>query len=68
MARMAQGLERRRHERRTLSAKVKNCPFPTYQIYRPRGVSSGAHAPRALTAGEALTHRQAGPTMTAAAT
>jgi hypothetical protein len=45
----------------------KNRPFPAYQIYRPRGVLSGAHTPRTLTAGETLTHRQAGPTTTTAA-
>jgi hypothetical protein len=67
MARVARGLERKRQEQGTLNAKVKNRPFPTYQVYRPRGVPSGAHAPRALTAGEALTHWQAGPTTTAAA-
>jgi hypothetical protein len=46
-------------EARTANAKrkgKKNRPFPTYQIYRPRGVPSGAHAPRALTTGEALAH------------
>jgi hypothetical protein len=36
--------------------KGKKPPFPAYQIYRPRGVPSGAHAPHALTAGEALAH------------
>jgi hypothetical protein len=36
--------------------KGKNRPFPAYQIYRPRGVLSGAHASRALTAGEMLSH------------
>jgi hypothetical protein len=56
MERIARGLERKRQERQTLSTKVKNRPFPAYQIYRPRGVPSGVHAPRALTAGEALAH------------
>jgi hypothetical protein len=52
----------------TLKAKVKKRPFPAYQNYRPRGVLSRAHAPRALTAGEMLAHWLAGPTTTAAAT
>jgi hypothetical protein len=47
--------------------KVKNRPFLAYQIYMPRGVLSGAHAPRELTAGEMLAHWQVGPTTTAAA-
>jgi hypothetical protein len=68
MARVARGLERKKQERQTLSAKVKNRPFHACQIYRPRGVPSGAHAPRALTAGEAFTHWQVGPTTTAATT
>jgi hypothetical protein len=63
----ARGLERKRQGQRTLSAKVKNRPFSAYQIYRPRGVLSGAHVPRALTAGEMLAHWQAGPTTTAVA-
>jgi hypothetical protein len=66
MARVARGLERKKQEQRTLNAKVKNHPFPAYQIYRLRDVHSGAHAPYALTAGEVLTHWQAGPTTTAA--
>jgi hypothetical protein len=53
--------------RQALNAKVKNRPFPAYQIYRPRGVLSEAHAPRALTAGEMLAHWQVGPTTTAVA-
>jgi hypothetical protein len=53
--------------RQTLNAKVKNRPFPACQIYRPRDVLPGAHTPRALTAGEMLTHWQAGPTTTTAA-
>jgi hypothetical protein len=56
MARMARGLERKRQERQTLSAKVENRPFPTYRIYRPQGVLSGAYTPRALTAGEIFPH------------
>jgi hypothetical protein len=39
-----------------LSAKVKNRPFSAYRIYKPRGMLSGVHAPRALTAGEILPH------------
>jgi hypothetical protein len=56
-------------EARTANAKRKgkNRPFPAHQIYRPQGVPSGAHVPRALTTGEALTHWQAGPTTTTAA-
>jgi hypothetical protein len=42
----------------------KTSPFSAYQIYKPRGVLFGAHTPRALTAGETLTHWQAGPTTT----
>jgi hypothetical protein len=64
---MARELRSKEQGRRTLNAKVKNRPFPAYQIYRPRGVLSGAHTPRALTAGEMLTHWQAGPTTTTAA-
>jgi hypothetical protein len=64
---MARELRSKEQRRQTLNAKVKNCPFPTYQIYRPRGVLSGARAPRALTAGEMLAHWQAGPTTTAVA-
>jgi hypothetical protein len=64
---MARELRSKEQRRQTLNAKVKTHPFPAYQIYRPRGVPSGAHTPRALTAGEMLTHRQAGPTTTAAA-
>jgi hypothetical protein len=45
----------------------KKTPFPAYQIYRPQGVLSGAHTQRVLTAGEMLTHWQAGATTTAAA-
>jgi hypothetical protein len=36
--------------------KGKKRPFSAYRIYRPRGVLSGAHAPRALTAGEMFPH------------
>jgi hypothetical protein len=64
---MARELRSKEQRRRTLNAKVKNRPFPAYQIYRPRGVLSGAHTPHALTAGEMLTHWQAGPTTTTAA-
>jgi hypothetical protein len=63
---MARELRSKKQGRQTLNAKVKNHPFPTYQIYRQWGVLSGAHTPRALTAGEMLTHWQAGPTTTAA--
>jgi hypothetical protein len=63
---MARELRSKEQRWQTLNAKVKNHPFPAYQIYSPRGVLSGAHTPRALTAGEMLTHWQAGPTMTAA--
>jgi hypothetical protein len=67
-ARMARELRSKEQRRQTLEAKVKNRPFSAYQIYRPRGVLSGAHAPRALTAGEMLAHWRAGPTTTTAAT
>jgi hypothetical protein len=53
---MARELRSKELRWQTLNAKVKNRPFPAYQIYRPRGVLSGAHTPRALTAGEMLTH------------
>jgi hypothetical protein len=65
---MARELRSKEQGRQTLKAKVKNRPFSAYQIYRPQGVFSGAHALRALTAGEMLAHWQAGPTTTAAAT
>jgi hypothetical protein len=64
---MARELRSKEQRRQTLNTKVKNRPFPAYQVYRPRGMLSGAHAPRALTAGEMLAHWQAGPTTTAAA-
>jgi hypothetical protein len=64
---MARELTNKEQGWQTLSAKVKNRPFPACQNYRPRGVLSGAHTPRALTAGETLTHWQAGPTTTTAA-
>jgi hypothetical protein len=64
---MARELRSKEQRRQTLNAKVKNRPFLTYQIYRPQGMFSGAHAPRALTAGEMLAHWQAGPTTTTAA-
>jgi hypothetical protein len=64
---MARELKSKEQGRQTPSAKVKNRPFPAYQIYRPRGMLSGAHTPRALTAGETLTHWQEGPTTTTAA-
>jgi hypothetical protein len=50
-----------------LSTKVKNRPLFAYRIYRLRGVLSGVHAPRALTAGEMLAHLRAGSTATAVA-
>jgi hypothetical protein len=59
-------LRSKEQRRQTLNAKVKNRLFPAYQIYRPRGVLSGAHAPRALTAGKMLAHWQAGPATTTA--
>jgi hypothetical protein len=55
-ARTARGLERERQGQQTLSAEVKNRPSSAYRIYRPRGVLSGEHAPRALTAGEIFPH------------
>jgi hypothetical protein len=64
---MAWELRSKKQRQQTLNAKVKNHPFLAYQIYKPRGVLSGAHTPRALTAGEMLTHWQAGATTTAAA-
>jgi hypothetical protein len=64
---MARELRSKEQRRQTLNAKVKNRPFPAYQIYKQRGVLSGAHTPCALTAGEVLTHWQAGATTTAAA-
>jgi hypothetical protein len=64
---MARELRSKEQRRQTLNAKVKNRPFLAYQIYRPRGVLSGAHAPLVLTAGEMLAHWQAAPTTTAAA-
>jgi hypothetical protein len=64
---MARELRSKKQIRQMLNAKVKNCPYPAYQIYKPRGVLSGAHTPRALTAGEMLTHWQAGATTTAVA-
>jgi hypothetical protein len=44
-----------------LSANVKNRPSSAYWIYRPRGVLSEAHAPRALTAGEIFLTDERGP-------
>jgi hypothetical protein len=48
--------EAREAGRQMLSAKVKNRASSAYQIYRPRGVLSGAHAPHALTACEIFLH------------
>jgi hypothetical protein len=64
---MAREPRSKKQRRQTLNAKVKNRPFPAYQIYKPRGVLYGAHTPLALTAGEMLTHWQAGATTTVAA-
>jgi hypothetical protein len=66
MPRVARGLERKKQERQMLNANVKNRTFSACQIYRPRGMPSGAHALHALTAGEAFTHWQEGPTTTTA--
>jgi hypothetical protein len=53
---MARELRSKKQRRQTLNAKVKNRPFPAYQINRLRGVLSGAHTPRTLTAGKTLIH------------
>jgi hypothetical protein len=59
----------RAREARTANAKRKGKKPPPLRLsdFRPRGVLSLAHAPRALTAGKMLAHWQAGPTTTAAA-
>jgi hypothetical protein len=51
-ARTARGRKRKRQGRRTLSVKVKIRFASPIGFITPRVVLSGAHAPRALTAGK----------------
>jgi hypothetical protein len=50
------GAEAREAGMSNAKCKGKKPPSSAYQIYTPRGVLSGAHAPRALTAGEIFPH------------